>query len=107
MSGCKKFEESQYGPDFPFANYAERLGLAGYRVDDPEKLGETWDRALTADRPVVVEAVTDPEIACLPPHITLDQAVNFMSSIVHDPNRLAKIKRAFNETVGSFIPHSD
>ncbi|GAA4468066.1 thiamine pyrophosphate-requiring protein [Novipirellula rosea] len=108
MSGCKKFEASQYVPDFPFASYAESLGLAGYRVDDPEKVGETWDRALAADRPVVVEAVTDPEIACLPPHITLDQAVNFMSSIAHgDPNRLAMIKRAFNETVESFIPHGD
>ena len=106
MSGCKKFEASQYVPEFPFASYAESLGLAGYRVDDPEKIGETWDRAFAADRPVVVEAVTDPEIACLPPHITLDQAINFMSSIAHgDPNRLAMIKRAFNETVESFIPH--
>ena len=107
MSGCKKFEESQYVPDFPFASYAESLGLAGYRVDDPAQIGPTWDRALAENRPVVVEAVTDPEIACLPPHITMEQAINFMSSIAHgDPNRLAMIKRAFNETIESFIPHS-
>ena len=106
MSGCKKFEESQFVPDFPFASYAESLGLQGFRVDDPEQIASTWDQALAADRPVVVEAVTDPEIASLPPHITKEQAIHFMSSIAQgDPNRLEMIKRSFNETVESFIPH--
>ena len=107
MSGCKKFEASQFVPDFPFASYAESLGLRGLRVDQPDRIASTWDEALAADRPVVVEAVTDPEIACLPPHITLDQAINFMSSVVHDPSRLAMIKRAFSGTIESFIPHGD
>ncbi len=108
MSGCKKFEESQLVPDFPFAGYAESLGLKGLRVDDPEKIASTWDEALAADRPVVVEAVTDPEIACLPPHITVEQAINFMSSIAHgDPNRMQMLKRSFNETIESFVPHGD
>ncbi len=106
MSGCKKFEESQFVPDFPFASYAESLGLKGIRVDDPDRIASTWDEALAADRPVVVEAVTDPEIACLPPHITWEQAFNFMSSIANgDPNRLQMIKRAFNETIESYVPH--
>lgn len=106
MSGCKKFEESQYVPDFPFASYAESLGLKGLRVDDPEKIASTWDQALAADRPVVVEAVTDPEIACLPPHITFEQAINFMSSVAQgDPNRLEMIKRSFTQTLESFVPH--
>lgn len=107
MSGCKKFEESQYVPDFPFASYAESLGLKGLKVDDPDRVASTWDEALAADRPVVVEAMTDPEIACLPPHITVEQAVHFMSSIAQgDPNRLQMIKRAFSQTVDSFVPSS-
>lgn len=105
MSGCRKFEESQFVPDFPFAGYAESLGLKGLTMDNPEEVADVWDTALQADRPVVVEAVTDPEIACLPPHITMEQAVNFMSSIAHgDPNRLEMIKRSFNETVQSYMP---
>ena len=46
-------------------------------------VGTGWDRALAADRPVVVEAYTDPEVPPLPPHIELDQARKYMSSIVH------------------------
>jgi len=105
MSGCKKFEESQFVPDFPFASYAESLGLKGLRVDDPDHVASTWDEALAADRPVLVEAVTDPEIASLPPHITVEQAVNFMSSIAQgDPDRLRMIKKAFSQTVDSIVP---
>ena len=106
MSGCKKFEESQYVPDFPFAAYADSLGLKGIRVDKPEQIATAWDEAFRADRPVVLEAVTDPEVACLPPHITLEQAINFMSSIAQgDPNRLEMLKHAFSETVESYVPH--
>ena len=40
----------------------------------PSEFGSAWDEALAADRPVVYEAVTDPEVPPLPPHITLEQA---------------------------------
>ena len=33
-----------------------------------------WDEALAADRPVVLEAIVDPEVPPLPPHITFEQA---------------------------------
>ena len=52
---------------FPYAGYAELLGLAGIRVEDPEELGAAWDRALAADRPVVLEVRTDPDVPLLPP----------------------------------------
>src|SRR5207253_5671955 len=48
-------------PDFPYAKYAELVGLRGIRVDEPDRVGEAWDEALGADRPVVLEAVVDPE----------------------------------------------
>ncbi len=34
--------------------------------------GAAWDEALASDRPVVLEAFTDPTVPPLPPHITLD-----------------------------------
>ena len=65
--GEPRFRDSQELPDFPFAGYAELLGLTGIRVDDPELLGDAWERAFAADRPVVIEVLTDPEVPLLPP----------------------------------------
>ena len=71
MSGDPKFVASQELPDFPYARWAELLGLNGIRVDDPDAVGDCLGRALAADRPTVLEVVTDPEVPPLPPHITL------------------------------------
>ena len=45
-SGDPKFEASQELPDFPYAAYAESIGLKGIRVDRPEDVGPAWDAAL-------------------------------------------------------------
>lgn len=81
MSGDPKFEGSQNIPDFPYARFAEMLGLRGIRVDDPGQIGGAWDEALDADCPVVLEVVTDPDVPPLPPHITLDQAKAYASAL--------------------------
>jgi pyruvate dehydrogenase (quinone) len=65
--GEPRFRDSQELPDFPFAGYADLLGLKGIRVEDPELLGDAWEQAFAADRPVVIEVLTDPEIPLLPP----------------------------------------
>src|SRR5919107_1611642 len=65
--GEPRFRDSQELPDFPFAGYAELLGFTGIRVEDPELLGDAWERAFAAERPVVIEVLTDPEIPLLPP----------------------------------------
>src|SRR5215218_2141321 len=67
MEGDPRFDASQALPDFPYAGYAELLGLTGIRVDDPADVGPAWDRALAADRPVVLEVRTDPDVPLLPP----------------------------------------
>ena len=77
--GVGKTESTQSIPDFPYHKYAELLGLKGIFVDDPEKLGAAWDEALAADRPVILECYTDPNVPPLPPHITLKDAKNFMT----------------------------
>src|SRR3954469_1730648 len=65
--GDPRFGPSQRLPEFPYAGYAELLGLRGIRVDDPAKVASAWDDAWSADRPVVLEAVVDPEVPLLPP----------------------------------------
>jgi pyruvate dehydrogenase (quinone) len=81
MEGNPRYETTQDLPDVPYARFAELLGLRGIFVDDPAALGDAWDQALAADRPVVLEVKTDPEVAPLPPHVTFAQAKSFMSSL--------------------------
>jgi pyruvate dehydrogenase (quinone) len=105
MTGDPKFKPSQDVPDFAFARYADLLGLKGIRVDKPEQIGPAWDEALAADRPVVIEAVTDPEVPTLPPHITFKEAMHFAESLVHDSARKGMIRGAMKDMIESFIPH--
>ncbi len=106
MEGDPRFEGSQDIPDFPYARYAELLGLKGIRVDSPQQVGAAWDQALEADRPVVLEAVTDPNVPPLPPHIKLEQARELMTALAKgDPNIGGIIKQAFKGKVEEFLPH--
>jgi pyruvate dehydrogenase (quinone) len=74
LAGDPKLEMSQVLPDFPYARFAELVGLKGIRVDSPDRVADAWDEALATDGPVVYEAVTDPEVPPLPPHIRFEQA---------------------------------
>jgi pyruvate dehydrogenase (quinone) len=95
LSGDPKLEASQVLPDFSFAGYAQLIGLKGIRVDSPDQVADAWDEALTADRPVVYEAITDPEIPPLPPHIKMDQATSMAKALLKgDPNAARIIKQS-------------
>jgi pyruvate dehydrogenase (quinone) len=105
MEGDAKFQGSQDLPDFPYARYAELVGLKGIRVDRPEEVGPAWDEALAADRPVIIEAVTDPNVPPLPPHITIDQAKAFASSLSKgDPKAGEIIRQSFKQKAQEFLP---
>jgi pyruvate dehydrogenase (quinone) len=98
IQGDPKFEPSQVVPDFPYAEYARLLGLGGIRVDRPEAIGAAWDRALAADRPTVLEMVTDPNVPPLPPHITFEQAKAYLSALIkRDPDSLRMVTASAKE----------
>ena len=106
MSGFPKFEGSQVLPEFPYAAYAELIGLKGIRLDNPEDIGAAWDEALSATQPVVIDAHTDPEIATLPPHISMEQAANFAKSILKgDPDKGAMIRQSYKQMLDGWMPH--
>jgi pyruvate dehydrogenase (quinone) len=67
MEGEPRFAPSQALPDFHYAAYAQLLGLGGILVDDPAEIEDAWRTALSADRPVVIEVISDPSIPLLPP----------------------------------------
>lgn len=80
-AGDRKFPRSQQLPDFAFARYATALELRGIRVEQKEQVPGALDEALASDRPVVLEAMVDPEVPPLPPHITVEQAKHFVEAI--------------------------
>jgi pyruvate dehydrogenase (quinone) len=93
MAGDPKLEVSQVIPDFPYARYAEMLGLRGIKVDSPDQVGDAWDEALAADRPVLYEAVTDPEVPPLPPSITMEQASSLAKSLLKGDPHAGRVVR--------------
>jgi len=106
-AGDIKFNDSQELPDFPYAKFAEDLGLIGIRVDDPDHVGAAWDKALAADRPVILEAITDPDTFILPPHISMEQIKNFTKSILKgDPDRVGVITQSIKSMADRLMPHT-
>lgn len=103
--GEGKTESTQAIPDLPYHKYAELLGLKGIFVDHPDKVSAAWVEALNADRPVILEAYTDPNVPPLPPHITLKDAKNFMTMLPKEPELLSVLKNTVKEVFASVIPH--
>jgi len=106
MTGDIRFIASQELPDFPYARFAESIGLHGIRLDRPENVTSAWEEALASDRPVILEAITDADVPTLPPHITLKEAKSFAETILKgDPNEVGIIRQATKQMVERFIPH--
>jgi pyruvate dehydrogenase (quinone) len=104
-AGDPKFAASQDLPDVRYAEYAQSLGLHGVRVERPEDVGAAWDRAFGADRPFVLEAVTDPNVPPLPPHITFEQARALASATIRgDADALGYLKQSVKEVAASILP---
>ena len=102
--GVGKTESTQSIPDFPYHKYAELIGLKGIFVDDPDRVGAAWDEALAADRPVILEAYTDPNVPPLPPHITLKDAAHFMSMMASEPELGSVLKNSAKELLATVMP---
>jgi pyruvate dehydrogenase (quinone) len=88
MGGAPKFEESQNLPEVSYAGFARSIGLDGIAVDKPADIGPAWDRALRADRPVVLDVRCDPDIPPIPPHAEFKQLKDAAEAIIKgDPDR--------------------
>jgi pyruvate dehydrogenase (quinone) len=107
MQGDPRYPGSQSIPDFPYARYAEMIGLKGVRVADPDHVADAWDEVLRADRPAVLEAIVDPEVPPLPPHITFEEAKHFASAVLHgDPGSRQMIRHSIRQMLDSIKPGS-
>lgn len=107
LSGDPKFPGSQDLPAFNYAQFAETIGLKGVRMENPEQVAPGWREAFAADRPVVVDAVTDPDVPPLPPHIRFDQAKAYVQALFKgDPERKGIMRQTFRDMIEKFLPHS-
>ena len=107
LSGDPKFEPSQSLPPFPYADYARLLGLDALRVDNPDEVGPAWDHALAADRPVLLQMVTDPNVPPSPPHVGIGQMKNLALALLKgDPQARQIAVASAKEWWASLAPDS-
>jgi pyruvate dehydrogenase (quinone) len=107
MNGNPRYDASQDIPDVRYSQFAEMIGLKGIYVDDPKDLAGAWHEALAADAPVVLEVKTDPEIAPLPPHITLKEARKFMFSMAKDDDAVHVLRDTARQVANAVLHRED
>ena len=104
--GTPKFDASQLLPDVDYAAWARTLGLDGVRVEHPAQVGPAWDAALSADRPMVIDALVDPAELMIPPHFTVDQAVKTGTSVIRgDTDWRGILRRGLPAAAATLLPH--
>lgn len=105
MEGDPKFEASQSIPDVPYHLFAISIGLEGIYVEREEDVASAWERALAADRPVLIEFKTDPNVAPLPPHLKLEQARKFATTLLKgDPDEAGVIVQTAKQVLSAVLP---
>lgn len=103
MGGEPKFEESQVLPDFNYASFANLAGLKGLRISRPDEIVPAWEQAFAADCPVVVDALCDPNVPPMPPHVTWEQTKAMLSSLIKgDPDAGDVIRQAFKGKIKEY-----
>ncbi|MEU0965950.1 thiamine pyrophosphate-requiring protein [Streptomyces sp. NPDC005917] len=106
MEGAPQFLPSQSLPDVRYADFARSLGLTGMRIETPDGVTGAWEAALAADRPCVLDFVTDPAVPPIPPHATLDQIEAAAAAVLKgDSDRVAMVRQGFKAKVQEFLPH--
>jgi pyruvate dehydrogenase (quinone) len=105
MEGAPQFLPSQSIPDVAYGDFARSLGLHGIRVEKPHEVEGAWHSALAADRPSVLDFVTDPAVPPIPPHATLDQIEAAAASVLGgDSDRAAMVRQGFRAKMQDFLP---
>lgn len=108
MSGAPKFVESQQLPDVDYAGFARSLGLRGATITEPSQLAAAWDDALSADRPTVLDVVTDPNVPPIPPHATWEQFKSATAAVLAgDEDSWGFLVQGIKTKAQEMLPHRD
>jgi pyruvate dehydrogenase (quinone) len=105
LQGDPENPMTQTIPEVNYAAFADLIGLKGIRVETPDEIEGAWDEAFSSDRPVVVDALCDPSVPPLPPHISVKQARAFVSALRKgDPHGRDVVTQSFKEKILEFLP---
>ena len=105
LAGDPMYPATQRIPDFPAARYAELVGLHGIRVERPDDLAGAWEEVFSAGRPAVLEAVVDPEIPPLPPHVSGEQMKKMARAMVKgDPEAAGVMEKSLRAKIEELLP---
>jgi len=104
LAGDAKLEASQNLPPFDYTAYARQLGMEAIRIDAPAQVGPAWDRALSAGRPALIEAITDPEVPPLPPHVRAEHVKGFARALAKgDPESGRFVRQAIKDKLAEML----
>jgi pyruvate dehydrogenase (quinone) len=105
LEGMPKYHEVQDLAYLSYAAYADLVGLEGITLDDPADIASTWDRALAADHPVVIDAIVDAAVPPLPPHVDPGKGIAVARSILRrDPEAGAVVRQGTRDKLQEFRP---
>ncbi|MFJ2032279.1 thiamine pyrophosphate-dependent enzyme [Streptosporangium sp. NPDC087985] len=108
MQGAPKFPQSQTLPDVDYVAFAMSLGMGALTVDSPEQVAPAWERALSADRPVLLDVYVDPDVPPIPPHATFEQVKDSAEAFLRgDENRWGVLREGIRTKMQEFLPHRD
>jgi pyruvate dehydrogenase (quinone) len=74
-SGIPDWQTQMKNPNF--AKLAEAVGVRGIRIEKASEVESSIKCALQHKGPVLIDAVTDPNVISLPPDITLSEMEGF------------------------------
>jgi len=100
-AGDPRYDTSQLVERMDYAGYAELLGMKGIRVEQPQDVAGAWDAAFAADRPVLLDVHTDPNVPPLPPHVSLKEAKGFLAAMRKGDPAEASVVRDSMKAVGA------
>jgi pyruvate dehydrogenase (quinone) len=91
FEGNPQFGVELYPIDF--AACARACGIAGYSVEEPDRVESTMAQAMQSRGPALVEALVDNNEPPMPGHVTMAQALNFAKALARgEPGRGRIIK---------------
>ncbi|MUL44138.1 thiamine pyrophosphate-requiring protein [Streptomonospora sp. PA3] len=106
MGGSPKTPYSQDLPSISYADIAKSMGLGGETVDTPDAVAGAWDRALSADRPVVLDVHCDPDIPPIPPYVEKDQLTDTAKALTSDPDKFSLMTKGMRTKLQEFVSRS-
>lgn len=75
VAGYPEYQTELKNPDF--AKVAEAIGFTGIRIEKSTEVHTALQTALRTPGPVVINAITNPNVLALPPHITFDEVKGY------------------------------